>query len=529
MHRILLCDDEGMVREGLKFLINKEFGSSCLIEEAKSGRIAIEKANTFRPDIIFMDIQMPGINGIEAMREIRKDNKNVIFIILTAYDRFTYAKEAIDVGVLEYLTKPINQSTVLTILNRAMQKIEEHRVKVSREMEIKEKLEAVTPIIESGFVSGIFLQDYDTQDMIQYKEFLGIKEEHGYMVLMKYGDTGRNGILTNPVGASVKVQKNSEGIQEVLKEFFPFSFAAIMGNRAVVFIPCGKEMTYEERVTCIERIRNMVRKLEQKFELSYRVGIGEVTTLEHLHDSYTQAVKAWRSGVGKVNHILDVPARLDYGEEYPIEIEKNLFEALDKGNTEQVTSFSEQFMAWLKGDKELPEHNSRLKVLEFVLRAEHKAHLNGGMTYYFSEREGYLESILSCINFDELEQWFIEKMREASNNIAKKQQESSSSLVNRSLEYIKENFTKELSLDDVSKRVSISPYYFSKIFKEEVGTNFVEYLTKLRIDYACELLREKEYSIKEICIMVGYSDPNYFSRIFKKWIGETPSDYREKR
>ena len=528
MHRILLCDDEGMVREGLKFLINKEFGSAFFVEEAKSGRVAIEKANTFRPDIIFMDIQMPGISGIEAMREIKKEHKNIIFIVLTAYDRFSYAKEAIHIGALDYLTKPINKEKVITIINRAIKQIDEHRTKVSREMEIIEKLEAITPIIENGFVSGIFLQDYNMGELLQYKEFLGIEEEHGYMLMMKYGDDHKGGVLTNPVGAGVKGQKCSEGIQEIIKEFYPSSFAAIMGNRAVIFVPFKEEMSYEERVSCIERSRAMVRKLERKFEMSFQVGIGGVTSLAHLYDSYQEAVKACRSGAGKVIHILDIPVHLEYGEGYPIDIERAIFEKLEKGETEQVLEQVEAFVDWLKGDREKPENNHKLKVLEMVLFAEQKAYLNGGLTYNFSAREGYLESILECNSFEELRQWFREKIAEACGNIANGQHAYSSGLIQQAIHYIKENYTKELTLDEVSKQVNISPYYFSKIFKEETGTNFVEYFTKLRIERACELLKEKEYSIKEICGLVGYSDPNYFSRIFKKWINTTPSDYRER-
>ena len=89
-----------------------------------------------------------------------------------------------------------------------------------------------------------------------------------------------------------------------------------------------------------------------------------------------------------------------------------------------------------------------------------------------------------------------------------------------------ENYTKNISLDDVSKVVNISPYYFSKLFKEEAGVNFIDYLTKKRIDYAKELLEDNTYSIKEVCAMCGYSDPNYFSRIFKKKENVTPSEYR---
>ena len=101
MYRIMLADDEGIVIDSLRFIIEKEFGAECEIATAKTGRSVIELAESFRPDIAIMDIQMPGINGIDAMREIRRTNSSVIFIVMSAYDKFDYAQEAIKLGVLE--------------------------------------------------------------------------------------------------------------------------------------------------------------------------------------------------------------------------------------------------------------------------------------------------------------------------------------------------------------------------------------------------------------------------------------------
>ena len=100
-------------------------------------------------------------------------------------------------------------------------------------------------------------------------------------------------------------------------------------------------------------------------------------------------------------------------------------------------------------------------------------------------------------------------------------------MVSKAKAYIKENYGRDISLDDVSREVNVSPYYFSKLFKEEEGQNFIEYLTKIRIDKARQLLREENLSIKEISIMVGYSDPNYFSRLFRKQMDMSPREYRE--
>ena len=129
----------------------------------------------------------------------------------------------------------------------------------------------------------------------------------------------------------------------------------------------------------------------------------------------------------------------------------------------------------------------------------------------------------------DLRNWFIEKFREACKNIGSKKDEHENHLVVKAKDYIIQNYNKDISLDDVSRQLDLSSYYFSKLFKEETGSNFVEYVTSLRIQKAKELLKEdRDCSMKEICSSVGYSDPNYFSRIFKKNEGITPTEYRER-
>ena len=113
--------------------------------------------------------------------------------------------------------------------------------------------------------------------------------------------------------------------------------------------------------------------------------------------------------------------------------------------------------------------------------------------------------------------------------VLNKREEKSGSIIEMAKNYIKNNYHKDISLDDVSREVNISPYYFSKLFKETTGENFIEYLTNLRMDKAKELLETTECSMKEICVRTGYSDPNYFSRSFKKNVGVTPTVYKENR
>lgn len=525
----MLADDEGIVIDSLRFIIEKNFNGDCVVEHASTGRSVIELAEKFKPDIAIMDIQMPGINGIDAMKEIRKTNNSVIFIVMTAYDKFNYAKEAINLGVLEYLTKPVNHMVVVKVLQKAMDIIEEERKKRSNDLMIREKLEIVVPIIESDFIYAILSGDSFDGANVDFKSLLGIRAEYGMIMVMEFGDSIEEGRLTNPVGVSVKAQSFYQVIRGYLKEEFPCVVGPIMVNKIVIFLPNNKpQLEYDERTSLIEMIRRLIRDLSKKIDLQFKVGIGSVTPLKRLGDSYKEALMATHNSKWRVVHVKDLPVGCEYADDYPIDMEKMLFDMIDKGNLEGTKTEANRFFDWMIEYYPDCMMDIKLKVLEFILFSEQKAFLSGGMTYYFRYRKDYLTTIMQIDNFEHLRKWFLDKVAEACRNIITRKEEQASGIITKAKVFIENNYSKDISLDDVSRIVDISPYYFSKLFKEETGENFIEYLTNIRIEKAKKLLQNKEVSIKNICADTGYSDPNYFSRIFKKQVGVTPTEYRDK-
>ncbi len=530
MYRILLADDEGIVLNSLTFIIEKNFSGKYELETAKTGLGAIEVAEHFRPDIIFMDIQMPGINGIDAMREIRKLSPNIIFIVLTAYDRFDYAKEAIGLGVLDYLNKPVNQKVVVEVIGKAMEAIDERRRRRKDALQIKERMETVMPIIENGFIYSILFQERFEEDIENYKNLLGITAPYGYMLAVVFGDMQQGNHMTNAVGTSVKAQMDHYSkVREILKESFSEAVVGnVTANKIPVFMPAdGLKMDYNKRIEMIEKSRMAVRSMNKATRLSFRIGIGGVGKLKDTLFSYDGALKALYSTKGSVAHVDDLPITVEYEENYPVDIEEAIFEKLRDGKMEECIAEADKFFDWMASQYGDDEMSIKLKVLEFVMNGESIMYRNGGYLYRFDSRKNYLQEIFDTKGYELLKKWFMDKMREAAAAMVKSGEDHANDLIRKAQEYIDNHFQKDMSLDDISRELNISPYYFSRLFKEETGENFVEYVTGRRIERAKHLLKNPDKSIKEICAEVGYSDPNYFSRIFKKYQGVSPTEYKE--
>ena len=487
MYRILLADDEGIMLESLKKIIESNFGNECEIHTAKSGRVVVEQAQAYPPDICFMDIQMPGISGIQAIREIQKFNSSVVFVIITAYDKFNYAKEAVNLGVMEFLTKPVNKKVILETCMKAMEKVDQTRQKRSDDLKIREKLETVVPMIESGYINNILLQD----DFVTY-------------------------------------QDNYTELLNIHQDFFECLVGPIMGNRIVLLVPYEENTEdYEERVAIVTRARNMVHKLENRIDSMFRCGIGRVKELGSVKESFQEAVVALRESVSHVVHIEDVPVAQKYDGEYPRDLESRYVRRILDKDAAGALNCAEGFFTWMLGQPSVSREDVEIKILELVMDAERRAFFAGTMKYNVNYRRSYIRELQSCADMNGLKNWFLDKTRDICARMEDSREKEELSIIEKARSYINENFRRDISLDDVSREVDISPYYFSKLFKQETGKNFIEYLTEIRLRSARELLQNSQYSIKEICAQSGYSDPNYFSRIFKKYEGVTPSEFRD--
>lgn len=525
MYKILLADDEGIVIDSLTFIIEKEFGDSCIIDHAKTGRKVIELAETFHPDIAVMDIQMPGINGLDAMREIRKSNENTIFIVMSAYDKFDYAQEALKLGAIEYMTKPMDRTRMITALKNAMALVDQEKKRRSNDLFIREKLETVVPILENGLIYNILFHEYFDEDIENYRSMLEITADYGYMMVIVSGDAAEGNHMTNAVGSGVKLQQHYHDIRSYIKDYFGGIVGSVMGNKIAVLIPFeNSSMDYNERVEVIGRARDLAHKLRERTDIAFRIGVGRVEKIRDMESSYRDAVNALLLTTNTVAHADDLPIGCEYSENYPVDIERKIFSEVEKGRTDAALSAAKEYFEYIRGGDIM---DIRLKILEFALRAEHISYSSGGMVYNISNRRDYLPTLMGIEDTDSLWNWFSDRLIFSCRNISTKREESSNDAIEAAKKYIENNYTDNITLEDVSREVNISSYYLSRIFKEGTGENFIDYLTGLRMDKAKELLATTQLSMKEICSKVGYSDPNYFSKTFKKNVGVTPTEYRE--
>lgn len=523
MYRILIADDEGIVTDSLQYIIQKNFGSECETAIAKNGRQAIETAESFQPDIALLDIQMPGLNGLKALEEIRAQNPRVKTLILTAYDNFDYAKEALRLGALDYLMKPINKKVIIERLTSMMHAIDQERQKRKDDLLVREKMEAVIPMIENGFIMSLIIQNEYEDSGDQYRTLLNIQENYGIIMVLEWGSGWDGAAMGNPVGSGVRAHKYHQKMEELVKVYFKACAGNLMGNKMVCVIPYDKpRLEYENRLYMIEKARSLVGSLKRLVGIDFKAGIGSVRPWEAMFDSYEEALNALRHGKRNVTHIDDLVVK-DTMEEQRQAMERIVLKAVCSGLEHDACREATVFAGWALKSQSIDFEEKRLRLAELHLLARRTIQEQGGQDLRGREN---MDRLIRAADEEELRQSFIAAMVELAQAAVIKNQEPDG-IIARAMDYIEQNFTRDLALEEVAQTVGISPYYFSKLFKEGSGMNYTEYLTKLRIEMAKELLARRELSIKEVCVDSGYANPNYFSRIFKKWTGITPTEFRD--
>jgi len=523
MIKILIADDEHLVIDFVKFLIENNIDGIEVAGTAKSGREAIEKAVTLKPDIIMMDIRMPGINGLEAIKRIKERGLNSEVVIISAYEYFDYAKEAVQLGVHDYLLKPLNKNKVIDTLRALSQKICDERADVQKQIFLREKVDRILPHMEGQFVHSQLFSDGDVNDIEFYEDIFNMKLGYGYIIV----GTISNQEATQTEQAirySLERQKFFDIFGISLKKLTNCLIGPPLLDRVLAYVAVDEELDeYEARNQAIAVGTKLAEKLKKSAKVDFKIGVGSLYSIGNFSKSCSEAYTAASlASSGNMAHFDDISLGKANADYYPKNKEKLMIQKAMSGNLSDTLKILEEIMVWMAVDYKDDLDKIKSRMIEIYIQVKRD------LPESESFESNFISSLLKINDKSELEYIFAGKIKELVEGLNEVRDAEMSSLISLALDFIKENYNKNISLDDVAKEINMSYHYFSKFFKESTGSKFSDYISELRIEEAKKLLGNPINNIKDVCYAIGYNDPNYFSKIFRKMTGLTPTEYRQK-
>ncbi len=529
MYSLVIADDEEIERAAFRLLINKNFPEINVIDEAVNGVELVDKIMKLTPDIAIVDINMPGINGLEAIKIIKQNNVKTKIIIHTAYSEFEYAQQALALEADEYLLKPVKRDKIISVIKKVIDNISEERKRESEHVRLKKIINDLMPIIETDFMSSIMLGDIDKDNLMMYLNILGIEFNSGYIMTINIPQDALASIISGDVEINSLKKEMLNFIRAETKNICNCVISSIINNKISVFIPVDQKLThYEFRTWSIDLAKLINSKVEIKFGIKLQIGIGQLcNSIDQLVKSYRESINALsdRTIIGSVRHFEDLFSEKSYENPF-FTYESELLKAISSCDYQQSKILT---------DKVFSELNPRLDVCnvkEFVLAfiaVLYKSLTEGNIIDYkesFSIQK-FFKEIIKLQSMQEIKLWTEAIIKGIIDEISLERSNKINSYVRKGVEYIHENFMRDISLEEVAESIGISSYYFCRLFKQHFGKSFVQYLTEVRINQSIKLLNEDDFSIKELSERVGYNNPTYFCKVFKKHTGKTIGEYKD--
>ncbi|MGE5582224.1 MAG: response regulator, partial [Bacillota bacterium] len=527
MTKIMIVDDEILVRLGLRSTISWDEHGFFVVADAANGEQAIEKFAAADPDILITDIRMPGMDGIELIRRLKERKPHLKTIILTNYDNFEYAKQALKLGADEYILKTsLDNQTLLPILKKLRDQIE-REFKMSQEFkQLQQQVKFSLSYLKIHFAERLITGRVQTGEWRDLLKELGLKwEGHCFQVVLIKG--------RSPEGDISKATRQSSQLIEEIVEKINSSLVWESPSTLEWFIiynfPPVEEQNYY-RQTLPFNVRQVKSCLRQYFRMPTIAVFGKVCREYTEIPDQVQVLKKmleYRFFLPKKELIF--PEDINFEEPLccPLGVEKNLATFIRNGDRNRVAQVLDEFFAKASQNRspvilrqvcqELYAQISRL-TREYGLRLT--AILNA------EEQNGnYLESLYTL---EEIRDWFEGKFHLIMEQLQKAALKTYSAPIRQAIAYIEENYPQEINLLLLAQKVGLSKNHLCTLFHAETGENFVDYLHRVRIKHACELLETTDLKVTEVGLKVGYNDAKYFTKVFQKYHQCPPSEYRER-
>lgn len=523
MNKILIADDEKWIRLGLKVKLN-EFGYRFKeIYEAKNGVEALQIIRNEQPNIVITDIRMPKKSGIELIEEGLEISPNSIFIVISGYADFEYAEKAINMGAKGYLLKPLNDNNLKEIINKTIKELE-------RRKEIKE-LQLNSERLDNYYRKESLINSF----ILEGKEGIDSEEkllsQYSYFTLI---------IVNIDVSSYIKSRFKYEDLK-LLKFSIKNIFNEVASSRKEHYFICNNPINQnqlivlngdytinEARNFINEKLENITDSIKEYLNISITLGVSNVhqAIVKKLYEESLDAYKFnFINGRDKIYQYENVKYIMENTIQLPKDKIKLLKMYMAKGDTKNIKIILENLLNYDSVKNQSPKYISFVwfKVISLVIDSleiidlKHKKSIS--MSLLKAEILDRFESVDEIVNY--LYTTILDTL-----NIQEDKDNDCKDIVYKIKKYIDNNYEQNLTTKELAYEYAINPKYLSTLFKREMGVSANHYITTKRLKRACDLLINTNQNITDISVTIGYNDPLYFFRVFKKYYNITPLEYR---
>lgn len=530
LYRIILVDDEEEVRKGIIRKIDWQSLGFEVAGDAENGEEAMEKIEQLEPDVVMTDIRMPYMDGLTLCAKIRQKYPSMKILIFSGYDDFEYAQQAIKLNVAEYILKPVNVEELTEILNRVRVNLDEEIEQRRNLSSLRESYQSSLPILRELFlndlVRGNVNQETIPDKLREYQ--VDIQGARKWVAAVIDARQAEGELAGHQELILISVRKF---VEDHLKEYFRFTlFSSSTGLTMIAAID-----EHNTQTALIDLLGDVCKEARKILGVTVTIGIGHsCVRLDDMGYACQSAVDAlgYKAivGDGKTIYINDMEPVNRGKLQFDSKDESELAAAIKFGGRDKIQKVVCGIMERMD---EARVHQWQIQVYKFSLinalsRQMQQHDLN--IVDIFGPEEKYMEMLSGACGKEELTEWVTQAACRISEAVNRERDNTARQVILDAKEYIQDHYQNpELSVEMICRRFHLSPAYFSTMFKKETGQTYVAFLTEVRLNHAMELLSQTDDKTYVIAQKVGYQEQNYFSYVFKKRFGVSPTRFRGTR
>lgn len=540
MIKVLIVDDEALVRIGIKSCIKWEDSGFEIVGEAENGMEALTMADKYRPDLVLTDIRMPKMDGLEFIKQLKEMQPDVKTVILSCYNDFSYVREAMKLGALDYVLKlSLQPEELLDILNKIKSVIEKEKKHHNEVYLLRQKANLNNKTIKENYIKNIltgniknasesFLNMNELDIKIDFSSYIVLHisiEDYRLIVSSRWDNDEKslNSSVMTVISNILSKYGDSEIIRYEESDFF-------------VILSTSAGLNHEDScVAVLQLADNIVEMIMTYLNMNSSIGVssqgrtpddlrGKVREAQ-LANSYSYYFKNKSISVYSSDIRFDKNALPDFSD-----LEHDIRQALDVVDKTKIKSCIFRIFQRARDEKNVLPARLIKKLTEILYLFSNRINAIGGtMEDLMDEcKTDPYERIRMFVNIYSLEEWFDKFVDRYADYVKLLQKKKAKDEIIKIKSFVMANYTNKLSITICARVCNMSGKYFSYVFKKETGENFTDYVNGVRIEKAKEFIKNRNMAIFEVATKVGYENDKYFIKLFRQTVGMTPGEYKRK-